>query len=70
MKWERLAAGGLLAVAACAAHAQAWTPQRNVEIVVSSAPGGSNDRTARQVEKAIVENKLVAGTVTVPAAQQ
>ena len=51
MKWELLAAGGWLAVAAFAAHAQGWTPQRNVEIVVSSAPGGSNDRTARQVEK-------------------
>ena len=60
-----LASALALACAGAAAHAQAWTPQRNVEIVVSSAPGGSNDRTARQVEKAIVENKLVAGTVTV-----
>jgi putative tricarboxylic transport membrane protein len=55
----------LLACGALAAHAQGWTPQRNVEIVVSSAPGGSNDRTARQVEKAIVENKLTTATVTV-----
>ena len=52
-------------LAAASASAQTWSPQRNVEIVVSSAPGGSNDRTARQVEKVIVENRLVAGTVTV-----
>jgi len=37
-----------LAAISTGAHAQAWTPQRNVEIVVGSAPGGSNDRTARQ----------------------
>jgi putative tricarboxylic transport membrane protein len=45
--------------------AQAWTPQKNVEIVVGSAPGGSNDRTGRFVEKVIRENRLVNGTVTV-----
>lgn len=39
--------------------AQAWSPQRNVEIVVGSAPGGSNDRTARQVERILSEHKLV-----------
>jgi len=51
------ASGGVLA--------QAWSPQKNVEIVVGSAPGGSNDRTARQVEKVIRENRLVGTTVTV-----
>ena len=65
MKCELLAAGGWLAVAAFAAHAQGWTPQRNVEIVVTSAPAGSNDRTARQVEKVLVENRLINGTLSV-----
>ena len=48
-----------------AAHAQAWSPQRNVEIVVGSAPGGSNDKTARQVERILTGNKLVNATLTV-----
>ena len=55
----------LLAAGASAAAAQGWTPQRNVEIVVTSAPGGSNDRTARQVEKAITENRLLGVTLSI-----
>ena len=47
------------------AAAQAWQPQKNVEIVVGSAPGGINDRTARVVEKVIVERKLTPTTLTV-----
>lgn len=43
----------------------AWSPQRNVEIVVGSAPGGSNDKTARQVERILTEKKLVNATLTV-----
>lgn len=62
---RKVLAGGLLAATAFAAQAQGWTPQRNVEIVVASAPGGSNDRTARQVEKVIVDNKLIGTTLTV-----
>jgi len=53
------------ALAAASATAQTWSPQRNVEIVVGSVPGGSNDRTARQVEKVILENRLVNATITV-----
>jgi len=47
------------------AHAQTWSPQKNVEIVVGSAPGGSNDKTGRTVEKILSEKKLVATTLTV-----
>ncbi|MGH8634100.1 MAG: tripartite tricarboxylate transporter substrate binding protein [Burkholderiales bacterium] len=61
--WLPLAAA--LAAVAAGAQAQAWSPQRNVEIVVGSAPGGSNDRTARQVERILTENKLVNVTLTV-----
>jgi putative tricarboxylic transport membrane protein len=47
------------------AGAQGWLPQKNVEIVVGSAPGGINDRTARMIEKVVVGNKLLDGTVVV-----
>ncbi len=52
-------------LAAASANAQTWAPQRNVEIVVGSAPGGSNDRTARQVEKVLLENRLVGVTLSI-----
>jgi putative tricarboxylic transport membrane protein len=48
-----------------AALAQSWRPGRTVEIVVPSAPGGSNDKTARTVEKILHEKKLVGVAVTV-----
>lgn len=41
-----------------AAHAQpAWQPQRQVELVVGSGPGGGNDRNARALQKILFENK-------------
>jgi putative tricarboxylic transport membrane protein len=54
-----------LAAMATTGLAQGWSPQKNVEIVVGSAPGGSNDKTARAVERALVEGKLVNVPVTV-----
>ena len=56
---------GALALGASQAGAQAWAPQKNVEIVVGSAPGGSNDKTARAVEKIVSAKKLLPGTLTV-----
>lgn len=38
--------------------AGAWTPERPVELLVSSAPGGSNDRIARVIQKIAQEQKL------------
>jgi putative tricarboxylic transport membrane protein len=49
---------------ACGAQST-WSPQRNVEIVVGSAPGGSNDKTARQVERILVEKRIVSAPLTV-----
>ena len=46
-------------------HAQDWAPKRNVEIVVTSVPGGSNDKTARAVERILVTQKLIPVSVTV-----
>jgi putative tricarboxylic transport membrane protein len=48
-----------------ATQAQNWSPQKNVEIVVSAAPGGSNDKTGRSVEKMLNDLKLVPTSVTV-----
>src|SRR5262249_36331434 len=54
-----------LACWCAAAAAQGWSPQKNVEIVVGSAPGGSNDKTARTVERIVVSNKLVNASLAV-----
>lgn len=65
MKLTALLIGLLSWATGFGAWAQGWTPQKNVEIVVGSAPGGSNDRTARTVERMLVLNKLIPSTVTV-----
>ena len=65
MKLKSLALGALLACGAAAVSAQTWSPQKNVEIVVGSAPGGSNDKTARTVERILVQHKLVPTSITV-----
>jgi putative tricarboxylic transport membrane protein len=65
MKSVTAALAALLACIATGAQAQAWSPQRNVEIVVGSAPGGSNDKTARTVERIVTINKLIPSTLTV-----
>ena len=55
-----------LALTALQANAQsAWQPARNVEIVVPSAPGGSNDKTARGIERIIHDKRLLTSTLTV-----
>ena len=62
---ERVVLTLALCAAAAIAQAQGWSPSKNVEIIVGSAPGGSNDKTARAVEHALVENKLVPTTISV-----
>jgi putative tricarboxylic transport membrane protein len=57
-----LALAGVSAV--CAAQGT-WSPQKNIEILVGSAPGGSNDKVARQVERVLSENKLVNRPIAV-----
>jgi putative tricarboxylic transport membrane protein len=54
-----------LAFAAAAAGAQGWSPQRNVELVVPNPPGGSNDKTARTIERVWGANKLIVGTLSI-----
>lgn len=43
----------------------AWSPERNVEIVVGTGPGSSPDRTARLIEKTWREQKSLTVPVTV-----
>jgi putative tricarboxylic transport membrane protein len=54
-----------LAAAAAVAGAQSWSPQRNVELVVPNPPGGSNDKTARTVERIWTINKVLPVTLSV-----
>src|SRR6185369_5102947 len=42
-----------------------WPPSRNIEIIVQVGPGGSSDRTARQMQRILQENRLLETTITV-----
>lgn len=63
--WIRLAVAISAITLAATAGAQGWSPSRNVEIIVGSAPGGSNDKTARAVERALVEARLIPTSLSV-----
>jgi len=65
MKFASALAAVTLLGFATAAQPQAWSPQKNVEIVVANTPGGSNDRTARQIETFFAKLKLVTTPITV-----
>jgi putative tricarboxylic transport membrane protein len=65
MNFERALVGVALLGFGATAMAQGWTPLKNVEIIVTSAPGGSNDKTARTVERILTAHKLAATTLTV-----
>jgi putative tricarboxylic transport membrane protein len=57
----------LLVLSLCAGivQAQGWSPQKNVEIIASSVPGGSNDKTARTLEHVLLSKKLAPTSLTV-----
>ena len=65
MNLKRMLLGLTLSCVGVVVHAQGWSPQKNVEIVVGSAPGGSNDKTARTVERILIGNRLISNTLTV-----
>ena len=48
-----------------AAHAQGWSPQRNVELVVGFVAGGGMDRTARTLDRLLVANQLLNSSISV-----
>ncbi len=65
MKLARCVIAMTLAGASAAASAQAWAPHKNIEIVVGSAPSGSNDNTARTLERIMLAHKLVPATLII-----
>lgn len=42
-----------------------WKPEKNVEIITGSTPGGALDRTARLIQKIWQEKRMVDATITV-----
>ena len=61
----RIAIGALLCAATLCAHAQpAWKPEKNVEIVVGTSPGGPQDRLGRMLQKMLQDSRAI----DVPAA--
>jgi len=66
-RYSRLVRCGLIAAvfASGLTDAQEWKPQRNVEIVVTTSPGGSNDVTARALERISTFRKLVSSSIPV-----
>ena len=61
----RLFAAALVFGAACGAHAQAWKPQKAVEVVLPTAAGGANDNVVRVIQKIMQDQKLVPTPVVV-----
>ena len=55
-----------LLCAAAAAHAQpAWRPEKSVEIIIGTSPGGPQDRQGRTLQKVLQESRLVEVPVSV-----
>ena len=50
---------------AAAAHAADWKPERAVELVAMSGPGGANDVIARTLQRVMQQKKLVEAPLTV-----
>lgn len=57
----------MLAVAAIPAGAAApdWKPEKNVEIIVGTGPGGGQDKTARLLQRLMQEHRLIGVAATV-----
>ena len=57
--------GVVAALAPAFAHAQNWKPDKVVEIVIGTTPGGPQDRQGRVVQRVLQEHKLVDQTINV-----
>jgi putative tricarboxylic transport membrane protein len=47
------------------AHGQSWRPDKPVEIIAASGPGGNTDKLARTIQRIIQEEKIVVTPVNV-----
>lgn len=65
MRWLGLCGALFVACAAQSSVAQAWQPSRPVALVVGAAPGGSIDLTARLLQRAWDQQRLVPTPVVV-----
>src|SRR3989337_2426853 len=65
VRFERMLIGVALLCSGVTGWAQGWSPQKNVEIIATSVPGGSQDKTARTIERVLLAHKLVTSTLTV-----
>ena len=63
--WAALAAVAPGAIANCHAQQGAWKPERAVEIVVPTTPGGAIDRTARVMQRVLQNGRIVGVPVVV-----
>lgn len=57
--------GASLLVAGVFAQAQSWQPEKNVEIVINTAPGSGQDSTGRLIQKILQDRKAVPTSLTV-----
>ena len=60
-----LCAGAAYAQSASTDSGRAWTPQKNIELVVPNPPGGSNDKTARTIERILLASKALPVSLTI-----
>lgn len=58
------AAGALLTIIQ-PAFAQSWQPDKNVEIVINTAPGSGQDATGRLIQKILQDRKAVNTSITI-----
>jgi tripartite-type tricarboxylate transporter receptor subunit TctC len=61
MRWVMGCLGAVLLASSPVAWSAAgpWKPEKTVEIVAPSGPGGTTDRTARVVARILTQHKLV-----------
>jgi putative tricarboxylic transport membrane protein len=56
---------GAACLVAMPAPAQNWQPDKNIEIVINTAPGSGQDVTGRLIQKILQERKLVNTSMTI-----
>ena len=64
-RWRWIAAGLIGLAWSGLAQAQGWRPQKPVEIVVGTSPGGGQDLSARAVQRLLQEKNLIEVAINV-----